>query len=83
MTVLWTVRVHKNVERRMATIPKPEREQIRKAINLLVHGPRQASQGPPGVASARGFVACAFPCCQGMITITVVALAPRGDVYKR
>jgi mRNA interferase RelE/StbE len=72
----------------MATIPNPERERIRVAINKLSDGPHPEGldtkplKGRPEWRLRVGSWRVLFLVDNGTITITVIGVGSRGQIYK-
>jgi mRNA interferase RelE/StbE len=85
---LWTVIVLHSVEKKISTLQKIERERIQSAINELANGPYvegldiKPLKARPEWRLRVGDWRILFKVDNERITITVVRLAPRGNVYK-
>ncbi len=84
----WTIIIGKDTEKRLSKIPQPERLRIFSAIQKLKQGPYECGGDVKqlrGRAEWRlrvGGWRVLFLVDTGTVTITVVSLDPRGDVYK-
>lgn len=85
----WTVTTTKEADKRLAAIPQPQRGYLEKAIDRLTKGPRESGldvkplKGRPEWRLRIGQWRVLFLVDRGKITITVVSVATRGDVYKK
>ena len=90
MNYSWEVIVLPAVDKRMAAIPKHERERerIQSAINRLINGPRAEGldtsplKGRPEWRLRVGSWRVLFLVDSGKITITAITFGSRGDIYK-
>lgn len=84
----WTIIIDDDVEKRLAKIQRPQRLRIFKAIMGLKKGPYECDgdvkqlKGRPEWRLRLGGWRVLFLVDNDIITITVVALGSRGDVYK-
>jgi mRNA interferase RelE/StbE len=84
----WTVILLDNARRKIKSLPKPERQRIRAAINRLADGPHPQGldtyplKGRPEWRLRVGSWRILFLVNEREIVITVVNVGPRGDVYK-
>ena len=84
----WTVIVLHSVEKKVSTLQKRERERIQEAINALTNGPYAEGldikplKARPEWRLRVGDWRILFRVDHERIIITIVRLAPRGEVYK-
>ena len=84
----WAVIVMPSADKRIASLPKPERERIRAEINGLVTGPYDRTRdikrlfGRPEWRLRVGQWRVLFLADGERIIITVVSVSARGDAYK-
>jgi mRNA interferase RelE/StbE len=84
----WTIMMGREAEKRLSTIPKPQRQRISEAIDMLENGPYEcgldvkALKGRPEWRLRVGPWRVLFLVDHGIITIKVVSVGPRGDIYK-
>jgi mRNA interferase RelE/StbE len=84
----WTVILGKGVENRISKIPKQQRDRIFEALLALAQNPYESNldvkplQGRPEWRLRVGAWRVLFRVDGVRITITVVKVGSRGDVYK-
>lgn len=87
MATTWQVIVLPGVDKRVAHLSNPDRRRIQAAINALADGPYNSSldikklKGRPEWRIRIGSWRILFLVDSGIVTITVISVDSRGDVY--
>lgn len=86
--MIWNLVINKSAEKQLAKIQNGERRRILDAISILTHGPYESGldvkklQARPEWRLRVGKWRVMFDVDKGTITITVLKVDVRGDIYK-
>jgi mRNA interferase RelE/StbE len=89
MSTQWTLVISNNARKKIASLAKPERQQIQAAINKLAENPYHPAldvkrlEGRSEWRLHVGAWRALFIVDRERLTIQVVSIGPRGDVYKK
>lgn len=84
---MWTITIHRRVEKRLSLLSKDERDRILRAIHALRHTPFEHDlkplKGSPLWRLRVGGWRVLLEIDRGRLVIAALALGSRGDIYKK